>query len=98
MAHYICCENNKMCNDNLTLFSLPFSCYVFTNIHTDHPSKIQVMIYIKTVHDLDMFQPLWVILVRLFNIIFVESLPSDDPYGFKQAKVMNGAPQAKDFW
>jgi len=55
MTHYICCDNNKMCNDNLTLFSLPFSCYVFTNIQTDHPSKIKVMIYIKTVHDLDMF-------------------------------------------
>jgi hypothetical protein len=58
MTHYICCDNSKMCNDNLTLFSLSFSCYVFTNIQRDYPSKIQVMIYIKTVYDLDMFQPL----------------------------------------
>lgn len=55
------------------------------------------MIYIKTVHDLDMFRPIWVILWRLFSIIFVESLPSDDPCVFKHIKVMNGAPQAEDF-
>jgi hypothetical protein len=30
-------------------------------------------------------------------MIFVESLPSDDPCGFKHVKVMNGAPQAEDF-
>jgi len=61
-----------MCNDNLALFSLPFSCYVSPTIQTDLPSKVQVMIYIKTVHDLDMFRPLWVIIWMIFNIMFVE--------------------------